>query len=127
MSDIYMQNIMDHYKNPRHKGVLDSYTQKHQEKNLSCGDEAKIFIKMKKNVLEDAKFEGKGCAISQASISILLDEVIGKTKEEILELKKEDILSLLGIELGPTRLKCALLGLEILHKAIISKSQMSKS
>lgn len=113
-----MDNILDHYKNPRHKGELEKYTSKHAEANTSCGDKIQITVYVQDGILKDAKFSGNGCAISQASISMLLDEVIGMKVSEILNMRKETILELLGIDLGPVRLKCALLGLATLQTAL---------
>lgn len=118
MSEIYMQNILDHYKNPHHEGKLKDFTSSHEEKNTLCGDTISVTLRLEKGILKDAKFQGVGCAVSQAAISMLLDEVIGMKKEKIMKLKKDDVLEMLGITLGPVRLKCALLGLETLHKAI---------
>lgn len=113
-----MDNILDHYKNPRHKGELEKFTAKHAETNTLCGDKISITVFMDEEVLKDAKFDGMGCAISQASISMILEEVVGLKKDEIMLLNKDNVEEMLGIELGPVRLKCALLGLETLHKAI---------
>jgi len=115
---IYMQNILDHYKNPHHKGEILNCKNKCHKKNQLCGDELTIYVDIKNGVLNNATFEGKGCAISQAATSILLDGVIGMKIENIIKISKNDIIDMLGIELGPTRLKCALLGLEALHNAI---------
>jgi len=117
-SKIYMDNILDHYKNPRHKGEVQNFTSKHAEVNTLCGDKISITVTVNDDILQDAKFDGVGCAISQASISMILEEVIGKTKDEVLAIDKNNVEEMLGIELGPVRLKCALLGLEALHKAI---------
>lgn len=113
-----MDNILDHFKNPRHKGELKDYSTKYAEANLSCGDKVEITVLLKDGILKDAKFNGNGCAISQAGISILLEEVIGYKAEDILKINKDNILEMIGIELGPVRLKCALLGLETLKQAI---------
>jgi len=115
-----MDNILDHYKNPRHYGQLDKFTVKHGEANTLCGDKIEITIFLDdKEILRDAKFTGNGCAISQAAISMLLDEVIGMKKEEIMKINKDNMVEILGIELGPVRLKCGLLGLMTLHQALL--------
>ncbi len=86
--------------------------------NLSCGDEIEIYLEVKDNKIKDAKFQAKGCAISIASADILLENIKNKSLNQIKNLTKEDLLKLLGIELTPTRLKCALLSLNTLNKAI---------
>ena len=118
MGDLYMDNIMDYYKNPRNKGTLENSTSKHEGKNVSCGDQIAVSVQIENGILKNAKYDGVGCAVSQAATDMLLDEIIGKKVEDIMKIKKEFILEMLGIELGPVRLKCALLGLETLQKAI---------
>jgi len=118
MSNIYMDNILDYYKNPRFKGDLEGYTSKCEEKNVSCGDNVSILVIVKNGFLKDARFKGEGCAISQATTSMLLEKAIGMEVNKILNIKKEDVLDMLGIELGPVRLKCALLGWDVLQKAV---------
>lgn len=111
---LYGQEILDHYKHPRHKGHLNAPDIHYHDHNPFCGDEITIELKVEAGKVVDAAFDGRGCAISQASASMLLDEVVGMSLEEVRALDKEYILELLGIEIGPVRLKCALLALKVL-------------
>lgn len=118
MSSIYQEQILDHYHNPRHYGILDHPTHQSDTKNISCGDALHMDIIVKDGIIEDIGFYGNGCAISQASASLLTETVCGKSIAEAEQLKAEDVTQLIGIELSPNRLKCAILSLETLHKAI---------
>lgn len=112
MDDMYRENILDHYQHPHNFGQLESATFEAEGVNPLCGDEIKVQVEVDDaNVVKSVRFRGNGCAISQASMSMLSDELVGKTLEEISELSKQDILDLVGITLSPMRLKCALLGL----------------
>jgi nitrogen fixation NifU-like protein len=115
MEDFYRENILDHYRNPRNKGRLEHPTHTHEENNPLCGDVIRIDLHVNEdNVIDQVRFDGHGCAISQASASMLTEMVQGKTLDEAKALSKEDILEALGIEVGPVRLKCALLSLKVL-------------
>lgn len=115
MDDFYREIIIDRYQNPHHRGELDPHDITFEDSNPLCGDEIRIDVKVNgDNRIEDAKFSGRGCAISQASADLLLEHIQGKSLEEVKSLSKEDVLELLGIELGPVRLKCALLSLKVL-------------
>ena len=118
MDDIYREIILDHYKNPRNFGKLDAPSGSFSLYNSACGDKIEIEIEVKSEIVKDIKFRGEGCAISMASASLLTENVIGKSIEEIKKMERKDILKLLGTELTPSRLKCALLPLEVLHKAL---------
>lgn len=111
---LYQQEILDHYKHPRRKGHLDAPDIHYHDHNPFCGDELTIELKVADGKVVDAAFDGRGCAISQASASMLLQEVVGMTMDEVKALDKQYILDLLGIEIGPVRLKCALLALKVL-------------
>jgi nitrogen fixation NifU-like protein len=115
---IYQELILDHYRNPRNRGVLKDSTHEASANNPTCGDKLSMQILEKNGIIESVKFTGSGCAISQASASILTESLVGKSIEEAKNLKKEDLLELLGIELSLTRLKCALLALDTLKKAL---------
>ena len=115
---MYQENILDHYKNPRNHGRIDNATVHHHEYNPLCGDKIDIFLVIENDKIKDIKFYGNGCAISQASASMLTEEIKGKALDEIKKITKEKILELLGIELSPVRLKCALLGLDTLRNSI---------
>ncbi len=119
MDDFYRENILDHYRNPRNKGSLESPTHSHEEDNPLCGDVIRIDLHVNgEDVIDQVRFDGHGCAISQASASMLTEMVQGKTLEEAKKLSKEDILEALGIEIGPVRLKCALLSLKVLKAGV---------
>lgn len=118
MDDLYREAILDHYKHPRHKGHLDHADLTHHDHNPFCGDEITIELKVVDGAVTDAAFDGRGCAISQATASMLMEEIIGKPVEELKLLDKEYILEMLGIEIGPVRLKCALLPLKVLKAGI---------
>ncbi|MBK8046451.1 MAG: SUF system NifU family Fe-S cluster assembly protein [Anaerolineales bacterium] len=111
---LYREAILDHYKHPRYKGHLETPDFQYHDHNPFCGDEITIELKVKDGIVVDAAFDGHGCAISQATASMLMEEIIGMPVEEIKKMDKEYILELLGIELGPVRLKCALLPLKVL-------------
>ncbi|MBU37812.1 MAG: SUF system NifU family Fe-S cluster assembly protein [Anaerolineaceae bacterium] len=115
MHDMYREFILDHYKNPRFHGVLDNADITYEDDNPLCGDVIRVDLRVNgdKRVV-DAAFSGQGCAISQASASMLMEEIQGKTLDEIKEYTRADILEMLGIELGPVRLKCAMLALKVL-------------
>jgi len=119
MDDLYREIIIDHYKNPQHKGKLDESDFSFEDENPLCGDRLQIELRVdeNQNVL-DAKFDGHGCAISISAADLLLDSIIGKSIEDLKKLQKKDILDLLGIELSPVRLKCALLSLKVLKAAV---------
>lgn len=116
MDDLYREVILDHYKNPRHHGKLDPHDFSYEDENPLCGDELRIDVRLDETGqrVADVAFSGRGCAISQASASLLTEHIEGKTLDEVKALTKDDILDLLGIELGPVRLKCALLSLKVL-------------
>lgn len=119
MEDFYRENILDHYRNPRNKGQLEKPTHTHEEDNPLCGDVIRIDLHVNdQDVIDEVRFDGHGCAISQASASMLTEMIEGKTLEEAKELSKEDILEALGIEIGPVRLKCALLSLKVLKAGV---------
>jgi len=115
---MYRENIMDHYKNPHNHGTLDDSDIKHTENNPLCGDVITISLKLKEGKVYDIKFVGKGCAISQAAVSMLTDEVKGKNIDEINSMTKEDVVNMLGISIGPVRSKCATLGLVAIQEGL---------
>jgi nitrogen fixation NifU-like protein len=119
MDDLYRELIIDRYKNPHHRGQLDPHDYSYEDDNPLCGDHIRIELRVdENNVVTEAVFDGKGCSISQASADLLIESVIGKSVEEAQHLTKEDVLDLLGIELGPVRLKCALLSLKVLKAGV---------
>ncbi len=119
MDDMYREVILDHYKNPRNFGTLDPADVSYEDDNPLCGDRIRIDLRLDENQrVKEVAFSGHGCAISQASASMLTEEILGKTLDEIRHIGKEQVLELLGIELGPVRLKCALLSLKVLKAGV---------
>jgi len=118
MEALYREAILDHYKHPRYKGHLENPDIHYHDHNPFCGDELTIELKVENDVVVAVAFDGRGCAISQATASMLMEEIIGKSLTELKALDKEYILELLGIEIGPVRLKCALLSLKVLKAGI---------
>ena len=116
--NLYQENILDHNHDPRNFGTLDDASISHTEKNPLCGDMYTIHLKISKDEITDVRFEGDGCAISKASLSMLTEQLTGKTLGEIPHISKDDIVQNLGIELTPTRLKCALIGLQAVQESV---------
>jgi nitrogen fixation NifU-like protein len=115
MDDLYREIILDHYQNPRNKGILSPANIDYEEDNPVCGDHIHLTVQLDEDDRVTAVgWDGEGCAISQASASMLSEQIVGKTMEELRTFSKDDILEMLGIELGPVRLKCALLSLKVL-------------
>lgn len=118
--DIYREIILDHYRNPRNKGRISDADVNFHDSNPLCGDEIDIYLKVEDNIVKDIKFEGRGCAISQASASMLTEMVMNKSLTSIKELDKDDILENIGLlNLGPARIKCALLSLKVLKMSMV--------
>ena len=118
--DIYREIILDHYRNPRNKGKLSGADVSIHDSNPLCGDEIDIHLKVEEDKIKDIKFEGRGCAISQASASMLTEMIIDKPLNTIKDLTKEDILENIGLmNLGPARIKCALLSLKVLKLGMV--------
>ena len=120
-ADIYREIILDYYRNPRNFGKIEHPDISQRDSNPLCGDELEMHINIKENKVSDVKFTGKGCAISQASASMLTELIMGKDFEYVKKLTKEEILENLGLpDLGPARIKCALLSLKVLKYGIYS-------
>jgi len=117
---MYREVILDHYKNPRGHGVIDGADAAAEGQNPLCGDEVSIFVSFEQggDTIEDVKFSGRGCAISQAATSMLMEMVKGRSATEIATMPKDELLEEIGIPLTPARLKCALLGLGVLKVAL---------
>lgn len=115
---IYREIILEHSKNPNNYGTLDPNDYSYEDTNPLCGDEIRIDVRVDGNRVSEIAFSGQGCAISQASASILMELVDGKSLDEIKAIGKDDLLDELGIELSPARLKCGLLGLSVLKSAL---------
>jgi nitrogen fixation protein NifU and related proteins len=120
VDDFYREMILDHYKNPRGHGVIEGADAEAEGMNPLCGDEVSIYVQFAEDgeTIDEVKFSGRGCAISQASTSMLMEMVKGRRAREIAELPKEELLEEVGIPLNPIRLKCALLGLGVLKVAL---------
>lgn len=117
---MYQENILDHYKNPRNFGKMENASVHHHEKNPLCGDELELYLLIDKhNRIVDVKINGHGCAISQASASLLSEQIKGRQLDEMNKMTKESVLDLLGIPISPARLKCALLSLDTLKNSIL--------
>ena len=115
MDDFYRENILEHYRHPHNAGTLEHPTHSHEEDNPLCGDVIRIDLHVNNdNVIDEVAFQGRGCAISQASASMLTEMIKGKTLDEAKQIGKDQILENLGIEIGPVRMKCALLSLKVL-------------
>jgi len=119
MDSIYKEEIIDHYKNPRNFGNLDAADVHVEANNPLCGDRLSMDLHLKDGVVEDVRFSGRGCAISQASASMLTEAMVGKSLEELAKTTREDILQNLGIEVSYARMKCALLSLGLLRSALV--------
>ncbi|TLN02434.1 SUF system NifU family Fe-S cluster assembly protein, partial [bacterium] len=126
MDDLYREIIIERYKDPLYRGELDPHDITFEDENPLCGDHIRIDLRVDENdIVTEAAFSGHGCAISQASADLLLESVIGKSLKEVKALGKQDILDLLGIELGPVRLKCALLSLKVLKAGVYGLGEAS--
>jgi nitrogen fixation NifU-like protein len=119
MDDFYRDTLLDHYKHPQFSGFLDPHDGHYADDNPLCGDRVEITFRLDAaGHICAAAFQGKGCVISQATADLLLESVLGQTPAQVLQLGKDDVLGLLGIELGPVRLKCALLPLKVLQAGV---------
>ncbi len=119
-SDMYQENILDHFKNPRNKGALKNPSVKASEVNPLCGDNMIIELSLDKEIIKDVRFNGNGCAISQASASILSEHIKGRTASYILKMGRDELLNLLGVNVTAARLKCAMLSLNTIKKALLT-------
>lgn len=122
MDDLYRDEILEHYRNPHNFGTLDEPDAVSEGANPLCGDRITLMLGISEaGTIEEVAFTGRGCAISQASASMLTDEIKGRQLDEISRLGRDDVLESLGIEISPARLKCALLSLQTLRSALVEK------
>ena len=119
IEELYREEIMDHYNNPRNFGKLAGANVKYKDHNPVCGDEVEMQLKLDGSQVVDAMFNGKGCAISQAAASMLTEEIKGKSLKDAVAMTKDDMLKIIRINPGPVRIKCALLALRALQKGIV--------
>ena len=119
MDDLYRDEILEHYRNPHNFGTLESPDAVHEGANPLCGDRITLMLGIGDGgIIEEVAFTGRGCAISQASASMLTDEIKGKRLDEVARFGKDELLDDLGIEISPARMKCALLSLDTLQRAL---------
>ncbi|MDE0317281.1 MAG: SUF system NifU family Fe-S cluster assembly protein [Candidatus Poribacteria bacterium] len=112
--NIYQEELLDHYENPSNYGTLPNPDISHEEDNPLCGDKIRIDLIVEDDIIKEVRFSGHGCTISLAAASMLTEEIVGKSLTEVKKLSRDDILDMVGIPLGPVRVKCALLALKVL-------------
>ena len=126
MDDLYRELIIDRYKNPQYRGSLDPHDIVFEDDNPLCGDHIRVELQVDaQGRVKDAAFDGHGCAISQASADLLMESVVGKSLEDVKAISRDDLLQMLGLELGPVRIKCALLSLKVLKAGVYGLGEAS--
>jgi nitrogen fixation protein NifU and related proteins len=118
MDDIYREYILDHYRDPRNHGHLENPTIAAADTNPLCGDRIEIDLNITDGRVSEVRFSGRGCAISQASASMLTERIEGATLDDLRAIKPRDVLEMIGVPIGPARQRCALLSLRVLHQGI---------
>ncbi len=120
---LYREIILDHYRNPRNKGTLDPADFTYEDTNPLCGDEIRVDVRVAGDRVSEIRFSGRGCAISQAATSILMELADGKTLAEVKAIGRDDVLEELGAPISPARMKCAMLGLKVLKAGLYGVGQ----
>ncbi len=120
---LYRETILDHYRNPRNKGTLDPADFTYEDTNPLCGDEIRVDVRVAGDRVSEIRFTGRGCAISQAATSILMELADGKTLDEVKAIGRDDVLEELGAPISPARMKCAMLGLKVLKAGLYGVGQ----
>jgi len=115
MESLYREHILDHYRHPRNKGTLEGADISYEQDNPVCGDLVRLDIRLSGGRVSEARFSGHGCVLSMAAASMLTEEIVGRSIEELQALRDEDMFKMLGITLGPVRSRCGLLPLRVLH------------
>ena len=118
MENLYHEHILDHYRHPRNQGTLEGADISCEQNNPVCGDVVRLDVRLSDGRVSKVRFSGRGCVISMSSASMLTEEILGKTVEELKALRDEDMFKMLGITLGPVRAKCGLLPLRVLQEGL---------
>lgn len=118
LDDLSREHILDHYRNPRNRGTLEHPDITYEDTNPLCGDRVRVDVEVKDGRLATVRFSGSGCSISQAAASMLCEDIEGKTLDEVKKIGRQDMLDMIGIDLGPVRLKCALLALKTVKAGV---------
>lgn len=121
--DLYAENVLDHYRNPRNKGVVEKPDVVCRAANPSCGDAVSFQLRVSDGMIVEAKFQGSGCAISQASASMLSEKICGSRLQDVLQMGEKEVLGMLGVEITRGRVKCAILGLSALKNGFAQKEK----
>ena len=123
MDNIYRQHIMDHYQFPRRRGRIAQATASAHDSNPVCGDDLTLDLRLdEQGRVADCRFEGRGCAISMAAADLLCQHAVGKSAQELVAMSHDQMVALLGIELGPVRIKCGLLALKVAKLALVQQA-----
>lgn len=127
MDDLYREQIIDRYKNPQMRGSLDPHDYTYEDDNPLCGDRIRIDLRVDgEGHINEAAFSGEGCAISQAAADLLTERVVGMSLEQVKSYTKDELIEMLGIDLGPVRMKCALLSLKVLKAGVYGLDELEE-